>query len=212
MVRVHQLRQIIKSLQGNKLTMTLAILALVLVGGGIVTTKVLAAIPASDGVISSCYKTSTNAMSRTSVFYVIDSATTACASGETQLDWNQQGPAGVPGPQGPAGPAGSTLGYARVEAARDGSTVTLDSSRSQGVISFTAVTNSANAQTIYCFTLSQQPHNIAATGVGYNGDPMYPAVIGTPEFSSYSGQCPSGTNALMAIGRLGYLTYYFTFN
>lgn len=55
-----------------------------------------AAIPDSSGTIHACYAKSGGALR------VIDSAA-SCKSGETSLNWSQQG---VPGPAGPAGPTG----------------------------------------------------------------------------------------------------------
>jgi hypothetical protein len=56
-----------------------------------------ATIPGSDGVIHSCYAKSGGALR------VVDASVTNCKSGETSLNWSQQG---VPGPQGPQGEKG----------------------------------------------------------------------------------------------------------
>ena len=67
-----------------------------------------ATIPDSSGVIHGCYTKSGGSLR------VIDASVTSCKSGETELDWNVQGPAGPkgdtgpPGPAGPTGPAGQT--------------------------------------------------------------------------------------------------------
>jgi hypothetical protein len=67
-----------------------------------------ASIPASTGVISGCYSTSTGALR------VIDTATTtSCNSGESSLNWNQRGQTGPTGPRGPQGPQGPAY-FARV--------------------------------------------------------------------------------------------------
>src|SRR6266852_2835409 len=82
-----------------------------------------ASIPAPNGTISGCYKTSNPGQG---ALIVIDSTAT-CPSGTTPLNWNQTGP------QGPAGP--STMGssgldeidpgpfYITVQAPSDGGTV-----------------------------------------------------------------------------------------
>jgi type VI secretion system secreted protein Hcp len=68
-----------------------------------------ATIPGTDGVIHGCYN-------KAGVLRVIDpTAGGACASGETALEWNQQGQAGPPGPPGgPAEPADAVDGTIEV--------------------------------------------------------------------------------------------------
>jgi hypothetical protein len=69
-------------------------LALTLLGAG--AGVAYASIPAPDGVIHGCYKTSTG------MLIAIDSSA-SCPSGYTALNWNQtgpQGPAGSPGLSG----------------------------------------------------------------------------------------------------------------
>ncbi len=61
-----------------------------------------AAIPGTDGVISSCYSQST------ATWRPIDYPTQKCKNGETRLFWSQTGPQGPTGPEGPTGPAGAT--------------------------------------------------------------------------------------------------------
>jgi hypothetical protein len=64
-----------------------------------------AAIPDPSGVIHGCY------VSGTGQLRVYDSQSPTakkCASNETPLNWNQQGPQGPAGPAGPAGPTGPT--------------------------------------------------------------------------------------------------------
>jgi hypothetical protein len=56
-----------------------------------------ATIPGGDGVIHGCYAKSGGTLR------VIDASVTNCKSGETALNWSQQG---VPGPQGPQGEKG----------------------------------------------------------------------------------------------------------
>jgi hypothetical protein len=69
-----------------------------------------ATIPGSDDVIHGCYAKSGGTLR------VIDASVTNCKSGETSLNWSQQGVPGLPGPQGeqgepgepgPPGPAGA---------------------------------------------------------------------------------------------------------
>jgi hypothetical protein len=62
-----------------------------------------ATIPGGDGVIHGCYAKSGGTLR------VIDASVTNCKSGETALNWNQQGqpgPKGDPGEPGPPGPQG----------------------------------------------------------------------------------------------------------
>jgi hypothetical protein len=64
------------------------------------------AIPAANGVITSCYSQATGTWRPIDVE---KSPAEKCKAGEKQLNWNQQGPKGDKGdtgPQGPAGPAG----------------------------------------------------------------------------------------------------------
>jgi hypothetical protein len=80
-----------------------------------------ATIPGGDGVIHACYAKSGGTLR------VIDASVTNCKSGETALNWSQQGqpgpkgdpgepgPAGPPGEQGEPGPAGGLAGYEVVE-------------------------------------------------------------------------------------------------
>ena len=61
-----------------------------------------AAIPGADGTITGCY---TAAGGQQGTLRVVDDGQ-ACAKGETQIKWNQQGPPGEPGKTGAQGPAG----------------------------------------------------------------------------------------------------------
>lgn len=71
-----------------------------------------ATIPGGDGIIHGCYAKSGGALR------VVDASVTNCKSGETSLDWSQQGLPGPQGPQGekgdpgPPGPAGATDSFA----------------------------------------------------------------------------------------------------
>jgi hypothetical protein len=76
----------------RKLVVVLVALAL---GAGVA----VASIPDRNGVIHGCRN------ARTGVLRVIKS-TAHCRVGERPLNWNAQGPQGVPGPMGPQGPAG----------------------------------------------------------------------------------------------------------
>jgi hypothetical protein len=59
-----------------------------------------ATIPGGDGLIHGCYAKSGGTLR------VIDASVTNCKSGETALNWNQQGQPGPQGPQGEPGPPG----------------------------------------------------------------------------------------------------------
>jgi hypothetical protein len=59
-----------------------------------------ATIPGGDGAIHGCYAKSGGALR------VIDNSVTNCKSGETSLNWSQQGLPGPPGPQGEKGDPG----------------------------------------------------------------------------------------------------------
>jgi type VI secretion system secreted protein Hcp len=72
--------------------------AAALIAGGAVA---LGAIPSSDGTIHACYATGG---SPTGALRIVDEGV-QCASGETAITWNQQGPAGPPGPTGDTGPS-----------------------------------------------------------------------------------------------------------
>jgi hypothetical protein len=65
-----------------------------------------AVIPDSSGVIHGCYHPQSDG--HNSALGVIDTALSNghCPSGNTELTWNQTGPAGPAGAQGPAGPPG----------------------------------------------------------------------------------------------------------
>jgi len=87
----------------------LSALALTVALGGVA----YSAIPDAAGVIHGCYL---NGMSRT--LRVIDS-TESCNTGETALNWSQQGPAGATGPagaQGPEGPPGQPPAFTKTVA------------------------------------------------------------------------------------------------
>jgi type VI secretion system secreted protein Hcp len=88
----------------------LLIAVAVLVAAG---TVAVASIPGSDGVITACWDHTAGATY--GALRVIDPSLSgntrsaneySCQTGETQITWNQQGPAGPAGPTGPAGPNG----------------------------------------------------------------------------------------------------------
>jgi hypothetical protein len=78
-------------LAGHGLRRRLSIVAvLVAIVGGLTAGLASASIPAPNGVIHSCYKTSTGAVS------VVNSAKVhKCPAGSKGLNWNQTGPAGT---------------------------------------------------------------------------------------------------------------------
>jgi len=69
----------------------LALVAVVVIAvlSGVVVAQ--ATIPSADGTITGCYHNTTGALR------IIDGDTTTCPSGQTELTWNQIGPAGVSG-------------------------------------------------------------------------------------------------------------------
>lgn len=81
-------------------TSTLALLA-----GGTAAGAVIAGPVDSSGVIYGCYTAKAVTGSHA---VVLQDAGTACPSGTTAIQWNQQGPNGPAGPPGPAGPQGAT--------------------------------------------------------------------------------------------------------
>ena len=66
-----------------------------------------AAIPDAGGVIHGCYSVNGSKGNGGTVLSIVDSDVAACAKGQSEVTWNQQGLQGPPGPQGPAGPAGA---------------------------------------------------------------------------------------------------------
>jgi hypothetical protein len=82
----------------------------VIVGGAVfgIASAVQASIPDSSGVIHGCYNNSLAHGNPTGALRVIDTAKANgnCASWETPLTWNAQGPTGPTGPPGPTGATG----------------------------------------------------------------------------------------------------------
>src|SRR5258708_23869827 len=95
-----------------KIGILIGITALVLTAGGAIA---YASIPAPNGTIDGCYKTSGPAQG---ALIIIDSTAT-CPSGTAALNWNQTGPQGPagPAPPGPGGLGGGGL-YGRAAPAR----------------------------------------------------------------------------------------------
>src|SRR5258708_22769510 len=85
-----------------KIGILIGITALVLTAGGAIA---YASIPAPNGTIDGCYKTSGPAQG---ALIIIDSTAT-CPSGTAALNWNQTGPQGPAGPS-PAGAGGLGVG------------------------------------------------------------------------------------------------------
>lgn len=90
-----------KRLRGKALTAAAVAGGLVLAGG-----VAYAAIPASDGTITSCYTTANVLLgSPKGSLRVVDDAA-QCRKTEQALTWNQTGPKGDPGSEGPQGEKG----------------------------------------------------------------------------------------------------------
>ena len=90
-----------RTIQSPLIRAVLVVSVVMLMGGALAS----ASIPAANGVISGCYRTSGGALN------VIDASVTTCGKGQTPLTWNQtgpQGPQGIQGLTGPNGPAGAT--------------------------------------------------------------------------------------------------------
>lgn len=132
-------------------------------------TLAYAAIPDASGVIHGCYNT------RTGALRVVDSeAGQACLPSETSLNWNQQGPQGLPGTQGPPGSSGPRA-YAQV-----GYFGTLITSRSSNVTDVQLVEGPA-----YCIAVPFTPVHVQATLE------FGPAVGVQASIHSFGG-CPAG--------------------
>lgn len=83
-----------------------------LMGAGVVTA--VSAHGGGNGIIHSCVKFEGDDDDKgkdkdkalRGHLYILQDSTSTCKKGETTLDWNIQGPQGVPGPLGPTGPQG----------------------------------------------------------------------------------------------------------
>ncbi len=141
-------------------------LSAAMVVGGATTAAVMAAIPDPSGVIHGCYRSN-------GTLSVIDSATQACGTNETALNWNQTGPAGTTGatgPQGPQGPAGAN-GSAPVS-----NIITTVKNASQTVLSITSVadvigecTTNSNGNTIPLVKVQNTSASTFDYGLGRQG-------------------------------------------
>ena len=186
---------------GRRLLVATGAIAALALGAGAIA---YATIPDASGVIHGCYMKSGGSLR------VFDPSATSCKSGETELDWNVQGPAGVPGPTGATGPAGtagstgatgptgatgstgaagSAVAYAHVDS--DG---TVDTSRSRNITQAMVTHPQAG---VYCFdNLGFTPNNVVATVGGHIGPgsgPSVPTVIADiPSFSICSSQAEVG--------------------
>lgn len=83
-----------------KRRMLFTLAAVILMVGGVA----YASIPDSGGVIHGCYKNGTGVRD----FKLLDSDTGSCASGWTEITWNQTGPQGATGATGATGPQGAS--------------------------------------------------------------------------------------------------------
>lgn len=147
-----------------------------------------ATIPDNNGVIHGCYTPNKNGQE--SALSVFDSATGSCGRGETELDWNQTGPAGPQGAQGPQGPQGPPgpgvlwmwVGGAGNNCPTGGSC--LGSGTANGSGSPSVSLNSLNGSPIYT-AVFDQPVESNAGGI------IHPicAVVATP-YSGYTGTVP----------------------
>src|SRR4051794_10074242 len=84
---------------------SLLVAAAVIAGALASGTIAMAGVPDGSGVIHTCYSQAKG------TWRPIDVQKQKCAGGETELNWNQAGPAGTTGaigPTGPTGPTGST--------------------------------------------------------------------------------------------------------
>jgi hypothetical protein len=127
-----------KTLIKNKIAVISGVIAGLIVGAG-ASMMVYAAIPGTNGTISSCYDNSTGALK------VIDTgASEECGAGETALNWNQ----------------GAPTAYAHINYDSNASDWVLDTVRSKNV------TLSSTTGQVFCLTVSFAPKSVSATGGG----------------------------------------------
>jgi hypothetical protein len=136
-----------------------------------------ASIPASNGVIHSCYKTSTGALS------VINSTKVhKCPSGTKSLNWNQTGP---------AGPAGSARDAGDVASVDQGSGT--PSFQTEGLKGWRSVTSPATGE--YCLTPDRSSTYANTSLVLSLGGPG----SGEPGFVVWGGYCDSSSGLELAV-------------
>jgi hypothetical protein len=117
------------------------------------------AIPDANSVIHGCYDNASGALR------VIDTeASGICRGGETALDWNQKGQAGVPGAQGPQGPPGLATTYGKSSA---------------GVV---ALPEAGQKKTVVTLTVPRGNYVIFAKAVGALAVPGFSCQPGTEIF------------------------------
>ena len=74
--------------------------ACIVVGVGAIATAVQASIPDGSGVIHACYSDRGASGRNGTQLNIVDSATSGCTGGQTEVHWGQTGPPGSPGPPG----------------------------------------------------------------------------------------------------------------
>lgn len=145
----------------NKVVFLVAVTMAAVVGGA-TTAVVLASIPDSNGVIHSCYKNSTGALS------VIDNSTQSCSGNETALSWNQSG-----------GGSGGPLAYAHVVYDETVSNqYRIDNDRSNNLTYVYSDTSTNETKGYICLKVENgNPKNITAIGgANSTANPLLAAV------------------------------------
>jgi hypothetical protein len=71
--------------------------ACIVAGVGAIATAVQASIPDASGVIHGCYSDRGASGRNGTQLNIVDSATSGCSGGQTEIQWNQSGPPGPPG-------------------------------------------------------------------------------------------------------------------
>jgi hypothetical protein len=160
--------------------------------GGLVSTVVLAAIPAANGTISGCY-------SNKGALTVIDAESgQTCKNNETALNWNQTGP------QGPAGSGGGAVAYAHFEMslASNGNGWEYTSVDPNFPSSNVTVLGQSSGNTAFydCLKVGGSPKGVMASQQGTDQSGFSYGVAGDSEFSALneSASCPTDTNVILA--------------
>jgi len=156
----------------------LSVIAVVLLAAAGLTAGVSwASIPASNGVIHSCYKTKTGALS------VINSTKVhRCPSGSKSLNWNQKGP---------AGPAGTARDAGNVFSVDQGSGT--PGFQQEGLKGWRKVTSFGTGE--YCLTPDKKSTDSNTSLVLSLGGPGG----GEPGFVVWGGYCDSSTGLELAV-------------